>query len=210
MSSSAGQEWGDPAPGGSRSGPALVVIEGGASTGAATRPRNTLATASLIAGASGMSVITILPGLILGACGLRRASRTGRGAARCWIGIGCALAWAALAGYLVPHLVRAADPGCRAYKGPGLSAYGKVIADFNAAGPRTGAARDLSAAISSFRAAAARSGDRAAASALTGFAADLQVVLSDIRARTGVHQQELRALNAASVRADQACGTLRL
>jgi hypothetical protein len=208
MSSSAGQEWGDPAPDGSRSGPALVVIEGGASDGAAFR--NPLATASLIAGAAGISVITILPGLILGVFGLRRAGRAGRGAARCWIGIGSALAWAALAGYLLPHLLQAADPGCRAYKGPGLTAYGKVIADFNAAGPRTGVARDLGAAIASFRAAAAQSGDRAAASALTGFAADLQVVLSDIRARTGVHQRELRALNTAAARTDQACGTLRL
>lgn len=209
MTSSAGREESEPVPAGRRSGPVLVVLEGGASAGAA-RSRNPLATASLAAGISGISVITIIPGIVLGVLGLRRARQARRGLVRCWAGIGCSLAWAALAGFLLPHLIQAADPGCAAYKGPGLTAYGKVIADFNAAGPRTGITRDLAVTISRFRAAAARSENPATARALTGFASGLQAVLTDIRARTGVPQRQLSALNRAALHADRACGTLRL
>ena len=210
--SSAGYEAGEPEPEGPRPGPVLAVIEGGARGGRppAPRSRTLLATSALAAGLAGISVVTIIPALVLGALGLRRAASTGRGAVRCWLGIGSALVWAALAVYLTPHLVRAADPGCTVYKGPGLTAYGKVIADFNAAGPRTGLARDLTVATSRFQDAAARSADPAAARALTGLAAGLRTVTSDVRARMSVPAAQLRALNRAAARADQACGTIHL
>lgn len=209
--SSAEHESGEPAPHAVRSRPDFVVIEGGAGAGVLSgRPANRLATASLAAGACGFTLVTIIPGLVLGALGLRRAGRVRRGRVRCWLGIGSSLAWAALAAYLIPHLLRAADPGCTAYKGPGLTAYGKVVADFSEAGPRTGLNRDLSRAIGQLRAAAARSGDPAVRQALTGLAADLQPVLAGIRSRTGVPRQALARLNQAAAHADHACGTLQL
>ncbi len=210
--SSAEYEAGEPEPGGPRPGPVLAVIDGGArgTRPAAPGSRNLLAASALAAGLAGISVVTIVPAIVLGLLGLRRAASTGRGALRCWFGMGAALAWAALAVYLAPHLMRAADPGCTLYKGPGLTAYGKVIADFNSAGPRTGLTPDLAAATSTFRAAAARSADPAAARALTGLAAGLQTVASDVKARMSVPAAQLRALNTAAARADQACGTIRL
>lgn len=209
MSTSTEQGVSEPAPDGSRSGPALAVIDGRAGDGrAGARARNWPATASVLTGLCGFTVVTILPGLVLGILGLRRSVRAGRGLARSWLGIGASLAWAAVAAFLIPHLLRAADPGCTAYKGPGLTAYGKVIADFNAAGPRTGLARDLSVAAGRFRAAAALSGSPAARQALSGLAGDLQTVLSGIQHRTGVSAKELATLNKAAVRADRVCGTL--
>ncbi len=209
--SSAGNEVTDPAPDGSRAGPALTVIDGGAgAASSAPRPRNRLATASVIAGACGFSLLSIGPALGLGGLGRRRSARGRAGAARCWLGIGAALAWAALGGYLLPNLARAADPGCTAYKGPVLAAYGKVIADFNAAGPRASLGHDLTVTVGRLRAAAAQSRSPATARALTRLAADLAAVRSGIRARTGVPQRALSALNRAATRADQACGTLRL
>ena len=212
MSSSAGFEAGEPEPESRLPGPALAVIDGGArgTRRSAPRARNLLAAGALAAGVAGISVLTIAPALVLGVLGLRRAARTGRGAAASWAGIGSALAWAGLAVFLVPHLVRAADPGCTSYKGPGLTAYDKVIADFNAAGPRTGLIHDLRVSVSTFRAAAARSADPAAARALTSLAADLRTVTSDVQARMSVPATQLRALNTAATRADRACGTIHL
>lgn len=210
MLPSAEHEGSEPAPDGSSPSPALAVLDGGASAAApASRSGNPLATASLAAGLCGFSVVTVVPGLVLGMLGLRRAARGQRGLARSWLGIGSSLAWAALAVALAPHLLRAADPGCAVYKGPALTAYGKVVADFRAAGPRPGLAPDLSVAISRVRGAAARSASRPAARALTRLAGDLRAVLSGIRARAGVPPRELSTLNRAATRADQACGTLR-
>lgn len=209
MSSSAGSEVAGPPPDRSPARPALAVLAGGAAGTGAARRRNSLATASLIAGVCGVSVVTIIPAAVLGVLGLRRAASRGSGTVRCWLGIGAAVAWAVLAVCLAPHLQRAADPGCTAYKGPGLTAYDRVIGDFNAAGPRAGLARDLSVTISRLRGAAARSGSPATARTLTRLAADLRAVLSRVRARSGVPERDLAALNRAAARADQACGTLR-
>lgn len=105
-------------------------------------------------------------------------------------------------------------PGCAADKGPGLAAYGKVITDFNAGGPRAGLTRDLSETTTRFRA-AARSNSPATAHALTGLASDRQAVLTGIRHRTGVPRQALARINRAAARTDRAaartdraCGTL--
>lgn len=209
MSTSAERQAGEPAPQAGQFGPPLGVLDDRAiAAGITGRPGNRPATASLLAGLFGFSLITIVPGVVLGIFGLRRAARVERGLTRCWIGITTSLTWAAVAVFLVPHLLRAADPGCAIYKGPGLAAYNNVIADFNAAGPRTSLASDLTAADSRFRAAAASSGNPPAARALSGLATDLHTVLSGIRHRTGVPSRELAALNKAAKRVDRACGTL--
>jgi hypothetical protein len=207
--SSAVDEVAEPEREGTRPGQSVAATGSGARR-SASPAGNPLATSALAAGVAGISVITIIPALVLGVLGLRRAAATGRGAARSWFGIGAALAWAVLTGYLAPHLARAADPGCTAYKGAGLTAYSKVVADFNAAGPRAGMTRDLDVALSRFRAAAARSTSPAAAHALTSLTTDLQRVAVGVRARMTVPAAQLRALNRAAARADQACGTIRL
>jgi hypothetical protein len=46
-----------------------------------------------------------------------------------------AVCWALAAAFLLPHLARAADPGCAAYKGSALDVYRTVIGDLNGGRP---------------------------------------------------------------------------
>jgi hypothetical protein len=175
--------------------------------------RNGYATAALVTGALGAAVLPILVSLVCGVIGLRRARRGGPGAAgkvRCWVGITLALCWAVVAGYLAPHLARAVDPGCVAYKGSALVAYRKVIDDFRAGAEDAGTARDLVAAIRQLDEAAGASRSEAASDSLTAMSAQLQMVLSDVHAGRPVPQAVLRGLNRDSALADGACGTVRL
>jgi hypothetical protein len=185
---------------------------------AATPPggrRNGFATAALILGAAGASLVTIAPAVILGVLGLRRARRLraagGRPAGRwrCWLGIAFSVLWAATGGYLLPPLLLASDPGCAAYKGPALAAYRRVVLDLN--GQRAAPViPDLSRAISALSSAAARSHRPTAAGDLARLAGQLRAVLTDIQAGRVVPSSVLPALNADAARADAACGTLRL
>jgi hypothetical protein len=166
-----------------------------------------------VTGVLGAALVTILASLVCGVIGLLRARRDGPGAAgkvRCWLGIGFALGWAVVAGYLVPHLARAADPGCVAYKDSALVAYRKVIDDFTAGTGDAATARDLAAAIHQLHGAAAASRSGAASGSLTALSAQLQTVLADVRAGTPVPRGVLQALNRDAARADGACGTVRL
>jgi hypothetical protein len=175
--------------------------------------RNGYATAALISGALGAALVTILVSLVCGVLGLLRARRGGPGAAgkvRCWLGMALALCWAVIAGYLAPHLARAADPGCVAYKGAALVAYRRVIDDFRAGAEDDGTARDLAAAIRQLDEAAAASQSRTATGSLTALSAQLRTVLPDVRAGTPVPEAALRTLNRDAGLADGACGTVRL
>jgi hypothetical protein len=199
--------------------PAGGPTAGAVQPSAAGRPprsrwgRNGYATAALVAGALGPALVTILVSLVCGVLGLVRARRSGPGAAgkvRCWLGITLALGWAVVAGYLAPHLARAADPGCVAYKSSALAAYRTVINDFSVGAEDAKTARDLTAAIRQLDGAAAASHNRAASRSLTALAAQLRPALSDVQAGTLVPQAVLRGLNRDSALADGACGTVRL
>lgn len=180
------------------------------------RPRgggNSCATAALVTGVLGAALITIPVSLVCGVLGLLRARRGGPGAPgklRSWLGIGFALGWAAVAGFLVPHLVQAADPGCVTYKGAALVAYQKVIDDFSEGSDDATTARDLGTAIHQLDGAAAESQSRAASHSFADVSAQLQTVRSDVQARTPVPRAVLQTLNRDSALADGACGTVRL
>lgn len=186
------------------------------SAGLLRRPRwdrNGYATAALVTGALGAALVTIPVSLVCGVLGLLRARAGGPGAlgrVRSWLGIGLALGWGVLAGFLMPHLVRAADPGCVAYKGPALVAYRRVVDDFRAGTVDVATARDLTAAIRQLHEAAAASRNAAASRSLTAMSAQLRTVLADVRAGTPVPASVLRTLNHDSAHADKACGTVRL
>jgi hypothetical protein len=176
--------------------------------------RNWLATAALICGILGGAVITIPAGLVLGLLGLRRArqarvaGRPGTGRVRCWLAIALSLAWAGAAGYLLPHLIRAADPGCEAYKDNALTSYNRVVADVNNGAERAVLARDLTAAVRQTSRAARDSQDPVAARSLTELSSGLQTMLSDIQAGRIVPRQVLLTLNKDTDTADIACGTV--
>jgi hypothetical protein len=172
---------------------------------------NWLATAALGCGILGGALITIPAGLILGVLGLRRAAQAqpaGRGRVRCWLAIGLALAWAGAVGFLLPHLIRAADPGCEAYKNNALTSYNRVVGDVSNGAGRAVLARDLAAAVQQARRAARDSHNPAAARSLAALSSGLQTMLSDIQAGRIVPRQVLLALNQDTDTADDACGTV--
>ncbi len=193
--------------------------------GPRSRPGNGLATASLVAGIAGITLVTIVPALVCGLLGLRRANREGLGGpaaglVRCWVGIGLSVIWAAAGVYLLPHLVRAADPGCTAYKGAALTAYNKVIEDLggngnalaHASGAGAGAnlTLDLSRAITALNVAAEQSSNAATSRDLSRLTMQLQTLLADIQAGALVPDRALTALNRDTARTDTACGTLHV
>ena len=172
--------------------------------------RNRPATAALACGILGGALITIPAGLVLGVIGLRRAARTGRGRVRCWVVIALSLAWAGAAGYLVPHLAAATDPGCMAYKDSALTAYNRVVADVSRGAGRDVLTTDLTSAVRQIDAAATDSRDAATTRSLHAVSAGLRTVLADVRAGAAVPRHVLVKLNHDTDRADAACGTLRV
>jgi hypothetical protein len=196
-------------------GPAPSAAEPGTSTGpvaAATGPAtsNWPATAALVCGILGGALITIPAGLVLGVLGLRRAVRTGRGRVRCWVVIALSLAWAGAAGYLVPHLAAASDPGCMAYKGTALTAYNRVVHHASRGAGGDVLTPDLTTAIQQIDDDATDSRDTTATRSLHAVSAGLRTVLADARAGVPVPRHVLLKLNHGTDRADDACGTLRV
>jgi hypothetical protein len=175
-----------------------------------TERGNGFATAALALGAAGASLVTIVPGVVFGVLGLRRAASRGSGRVRCWLGIGLCAFWTVAGVYLLPHLTRAADPGCAAYKGPALTAYDKVVADFDGTHLTPHIAADVARAAGALELAVARSRDPATAHALSVLARDLRTVLGKLHAGAVVPGPAMRALNRDAARADAACGTLHL
>jgi hypothetical protein len=91
---------------------------------AAPGAANPLGTAALTAGILG---IAVLPGVILGILGLRRATITGTGRLQSWLGIALSLLWAAGIVVLVqPRPGPASDPGCVQYRATGTAAVARV------------------------------------------------------------------------------------
>jgi hypothetical protein len=174
----------------------------------AGRGRNRLATAALACAVLGAALLTIPAGLVLGLLGLRRSRVTGRGALRCWLAIGLCLAWAGAAAYLLPHLIRASDPGCVAYKNSVLSGYNRVVADVSRGSEAARLERDLAATIAQLDRAARRSHSPAAGRSLRGLSSTLRTVLRDVRAQVAVPRPVLLRLNRETGRADGACGTV--
>jgi hypothetical protein len=163
-----------------------------------------------VCGILGGAVITIPAGLLLAAVGFRRTRRGSRGRVRCWAAVILALAWAGAAGYLAPHLIQAADPGCVAYKNTALTAYNRVAGDVSDGVSRARLAQDLTAAIATVGEAVSDSRSAAASRSLAALSAELQTMRSDVRAGRVVPRQLLLSLNRETGAADAACGTVHL
>ena len=168
------------------------------------------ATAALVCAILGGALITIPAGLLLAGLGFRRVRQGGRGLVRCWLAVALTLAWAAAAGYLVPRLIQAADPGCVAYKNTALTAYNRVADDVSDGRGRDRLARDLTAAITTIDRATADSRSAAATRSLTALSQDLRVMRADVQAGRDVPRELLLSLNRQTRDADTACGTVRL
>ena len=168
------------------------------------------ATAALACGILGALIITIPAGLVLAGLGLRRARQGARGLVRCWLAVALTLAWAGAAGYLAPHLLQAADPGCVAYKNTALTAYNRVADDVSDGRTRVRLARDLAGAITTTGTAAADSRSAAASRSLAALSGDLRTMRADVQAGRAAPRDLLLSLNRETQDADTACGTVRL
>ncbi|MCW2909953.1 MAG: hypothetical protein JWL68_4742, partial [Actinomycetia bacterium] len=174
------------------------------------RAANWPATAALVCGILGGALITIPAGLLLAGLGFRRARQGARGLVRCWVAAALTLAWAGAAGYLVPHVIQAADPGCVAYKNTALTAYNRVADDVGDGRSRAQLARDLAAAIATTGRATTDSRSTAATRSLTALSGALRTMRADVQAGRDVPREVLLSLNRETRRADAACGTVRL
>jgi hypothetical protein len=120
------------------------------------------------------------------------------------------LAWAGAAGYLVPHLIQAADPGCVAYKNSALTAYNRVAADVSDGVSRARLGQDLTAAIATVGAARSDTRSAAASRPLTALSGELRTMRVDVQDGRVVPRQLLLSLNRETRAADAACGTVHL
>jgi hypothetical protein len=169
---------------------------------------NRFATASLVSGILGITGIGIAAGIVFGILGLDRSRRRRvSGRLRCWIGIIASLAWAGLFVYVVPHVIKAADPGCSAFKESALARYDRAIEDFDARTDGPQATADLNRAIEGVRAAADKSRNATSRAALRKLSLQLSHVRSDA-AKGQVPGSVMQALNHDANVADSACGTL--
>jgi hypothetical protein len=172
----------------------------------APRPRNRAATTSLIAGILGVTGLGAVLGVGFGVYGLAHAGRLG-GRARCWAGIVLSLLWLGGFVYVAPYVIKAADPGCTAFKEKALPRYDAAIGDLNRKAGRITVETDLGIAITSLRAAASDSHREQPRAALQNLAGELARARTD--AGSGqVPGSVMQALNHDAVVADNACGTI--
>lgn|SRR5487761_413911 len=167
---------------------------------------NGAATTSLVAGILGFTGVGVIAGIAFGMLGLARSRRRRSGKVRSWMGIVAALLWAAGLTYVVPHVIKAADPGCADYKARALPQYNRAIDDLGARAATSKVTADLKSAIAYLGAAASKSRNAESRTALEKLTAQLRTVLAD-EASDQVPGSVMPALNNDAAAADSACGT---
>lgn len=165
---------------------------------------NRLATGALVAGIAG---ILVVPGLVLGILGLRRARITGVGTVQSWLGIAASLVWAI--GIVVvatlPGGGSSADPGCAGYQSAGASVT--RVSSALAAGTPAGQLRsDLDKAAGAVNSAAATAQDMSVRSALSVMTGDLQAALGEVNSGRPVPAVLKTALHHDAAAAGRLCG----
>jgi hypothetical protein len=185
--------------------PARAV--GWPSAGAAGEPGeavNPFAMPALVAGIAG---VLVLPGLILGALGVRNGRVTRAGLLRSWLGIALSLVWAvAIIIVALPGPSRAADPGCTAYQGSTRSAVQQVSSALASGASGSQLRGGLSQAVGKVNSAAARARDVTVRSALSAMTGDLQSSLSEVAAGRQVPPALRTSLSSDISAAAHACG----
>lgn len=173
----------------------------------ASVPANRAATTSLIAGILGVTGIGVLLGLGFGAVGLARSRRVHLGKARAWTGIIASLLWVGAFIYVVPHVVKAADPGCTAFKEKVLPHYNQAIEDLNARPATNKTTSDLGTAVAGLVSATAKSKNPQTKAALRKLTGQLKTASTDQIAGR-IPAPVMLTLNHDAIAADNACGTI--
>jgi hypothetical protein len=170
-------------------GPVAVGVAG---------PAGWQAPAAVVAGL----VPLVVPGLVMGILGLRRA---GPGSARLayWTAIGLSVVWA----IVIVLLVAGGSPagGCAGYPAQVRAAYAKAMSDISSNAPAAVQAADLAAAASKANLAAAATAQIPVRAALFGMAGDLQQVKNDVVDRRPVSADVLAHLKSDGTTFPQSC-----
>jgi hypothetical protein len=165
---------------------------------------NRLATGALVAGIAG---ILVVPGLVLGILGLRRARVTGVGTVQSWVGIAASLVWAI--GIVVvatlPGGGSSADPGCAGYQSAS-AAVTRVTSALAAGAPAGQLRSDLGQAAGAVNSAAATAQDMSVRSALSVMTGDLQAALGEVNSGRPVPAVLKNALHHDAAAAGRLCG----
>jgi hypothetical protein len=168
--------------------------------------RNGLAIAALVAGIVG---ILVVPGVVLGVLGLRRARVTGVGLVQSSLGIALSLVWAAgiiVAVSLPSQQPSSADPGCTAYQGSGRAPAARVSAALSAGAPAGQLRPELRQTAHVVNSAAARAQGLTVRSTLSGMTGDLQDALGEVTAGRPVPQALVASLSSDIAAAARLCG----
>lgn len=147
-----------------------------------------------------------LAGLVVGVAGYLRSRRTGTGAVQALIGITLSVVVLVAAAFLVPKLLKAADPGCDYFKGTALGSYNQMIDDLNRRAPQSTLNADIQSAISQIGTAEGKASDKTVQTGLSNLRTQLGALRTD-EADGSVPQNAVAALNDAAQAADNDCGT---
>jgi hypothetical protein len=173
-----------------------------ASSPAAADTGNWQSTAAVVSGL----VPLVLPGLVLGVLGLRRARVTGTGRTASWLAIAFSAIWAVVLAVWIAGAGSTASSACGSYQnGVGL-AVAQVLHDLGSSAPRGVVTADLRQAINQANAAAAGAQQVLGRNAMASLTASLQQVATEVSGRasdTTLHQQVATA-EAAMVSACKA------
>jgi hypothetical protein len=173
-----------------------------------SRPQpNRAATTSLIAGILGVTAIGAVLGLVFGAIGLARSRRVRTGKVRASTGIVLSLLWAGAFAYVAPHVIKAADPGCTAFKEKVLPHYNQAIEDLDTRATSNKTTADLATAVAGLASAAAQSKNPQARNALRALTRQLRTASND-QIGGQIPASVMVTLNHDAVAADNACGTI--
>lgn len=165
---------------------------------------NGFAVASLVLGLIGGTVLS----LIFGVVGLRRARNGGPGKVMSWFGIGLSIVWMVPLAYLIPHLLKASDPGCKAVQAT-LKTYSPAVlgADQDPSHPAKFQA-DMATMAKQFRAAADKSQDAKARTAITNYARDYQEMADVIGGDQELDPRLGGRIDEDGKALDSACGSI--
>ena len=155
--------------------------------------------------AAGVSILPlVLPGLALGAIGLRRSRVTGTGRAASWLAIGISLIWAVVLSVWLASSGGTTASACGGYENAVSIQVSQVLRDLASGAPQTVLTADLRQAITQANNAAAQAQQVTARDAMATLTARLQQVAADGSAAGSLRHQEVAAAAAEMARACKA------
>jgi hypothetical protein len=140
---------------------------------------NWQATAALAAGILPL----VVPGLVFGVLGLRRARLTGIGRAWSWLGIAASAVWAVVLIVFLAGGAGQSGPTCSSYQASVSYPVAQVQRDLSSRAPQTVLAADLRQAVSQANSAAAATSTVSARDAMVALTGALQQALSQVTAK---------------------------